>query len=88
MFNYKTLAQSIPFPDGNHDYRLVVKESESGKTTIWVERNFNRSGEWDGVPSGWLAENVRMRPVLCIDFGQSWYVHPTYAAWKSIIQFI
>jgi hypothetical protein len=88
MFNYKTLAHSVPFRDGNHDYRLVVKESESGKNTIWVERNFNRSGDWGGVPSGWLAENVKNKLILCIDYGQNWNVHPSYEAWKSISQFI
>ncbi len=87
--NYQTLAVSIPFPSGNHDYRLVVKESESsGNLTIWVQRNFNRKGSWDGVPSGWMLENVKNSPSLCIDFGQSWYVNPTPEAWKSISQYI
>jgi hypothetical protein len=88
MFNYQTLASSVPFEGGNHDYRLTVKESESGSISIWVERNFNRCGEWDGVPSGWLAENVKNLQALCIDYGQNWNVYPTKEAWESIQQFI
>jgi hypothetical protein len=88
MFNYKTLAYSIPFDGGNHNYRLVVKESESGNQSIWVERNFNKGLEWDGVPSGWLAENVKFMPTLCIDYGQNWNVYPTKDAWMSISNYI
>jgi DNA repair protein RadC len=72
--------------EDKNEYRWVLKVRQPAeKSGLYVERNFQGKGKWDGVPSGWYIGTLLDLPgyfgnskggdTIAIDFGQKWYVH-------------
>ena len=77
-------SPAIAEKSDNNEYRFVLKVNEENKlkSSLHIERNFRKQGEWDGVPSGWYIKSLMNHNILTgkrsdqifIDGGQNWYV--------------
>lgn len=97
--NNVVIGQSKPFASGNSNYRLVLKEEnfkgkkegESNKKILYVERQFNKQGEWRGVPSGWNVDSgywqdINKDTTLAIDGGQNWIIDVPKEALQQVFK--
>jgi hypothetical protein len=78
-------SPAIAAEGDNNEYRFVLKIAEpKTNSTLHIERNFRKQGEWDGVPSGWHIGTLlneegyygtgEHSDQIMIDGGQKWGV--------------
>ena len=97
--NKVVIGQSKPFESGNSNYRLVLKEEsfkgqkdgEPNKKILYVEQQFNKQGEWRGVPSGWNVDSgywqdINKDTTLAIDGGQNWIINVPKEALQQVFK--
>lgn len=98
MTSEKVILQSpaIATEDDNNEYRFYLKIDENNcmNSTLHIERNFKKQGNWDGVPSGWYVGTLfnvqgyygtgQKSDIAFIDGGQNWYVNGLLEALKEI----
>ena len=81
MSNKRRVLKAIAISTDEHEYRFLLKVSETDKyrSTLHIEEKFEDG--WHGVPSGWyvksLLDSMKTYPNndrLTIDGGQNWYV--------------
>lgn len=61
------------------------------KKILYVERQFNKQGEWRGVPSGWNVDSgywqdINKDTTLAIDGGQNWIINVPKEALQQVFK--